>query len=142
MLLKTQNWKENFAENYGHNIMRTFDVLLDFPFTTSKRSLIISNKLVYTCCFTSCRTTSDIGSLEIRKILNNVTVSWKYNLVRSLPPQKNIVNTSKRLLENINWTATVIHYCTWKVEFFTNIFSMVLSWNSFFLLTHPRSLQI
>ena len=43
--------------NHGHNIMKIFDVLPNFPFTTSERSLIISDKLVYTSCLTSCRTT-------------------------------------------------------------------------------------
>ena len=101
-----------------------------------KRSLIISNKLVYTSCLRSCRTT-----YEIRKVQDNVKTSWKYTLVLILPPPpKRIVNTSQRLLENRNWTFPVVHYFTWKLEFFSNIFSLLVSRNSFLLLTHPRSL--
>ena len=47
-----------------------------------KRSLIISNELPYT----SCRTTEDLVSYEIRKVQKNVKTSWNYNLVPSLPP--------------------------------------------------------
>ena len=37
-----------------------------------RQNLNISNKLVYTSCLTSCRTTSDLGSYEISKVQNNV----------------------------------------------------------------------
>ena len=36
-------------------------------------------------CLTSCRTTSELGSYEIRKVQNNVNTSWNYNLMHSLP---------------------------------------------------------
>ena len=32
-----------------------------------KRSVVISNKLVYASCLTSCQTTKELGSQEIRK---------------------------------------------------------------------------
>ena len=57
VLIRKENLKENFADNHGHNIFRIFDVLPNFPFTTSDKSLIFSNKLVYTSCLTSFRTT-------------------------------------------------------------------------------------
>ena len=52
-----------------------------------KRNLIISNKLVYTRCFTSCRTK------KIGKVQDNVKTSWNYNLVPSLLPKKKILST-------------------------------------------------
>ena len=36
MSIKTENAKENFADNQFHNILRLFDVLQNFPFTTSE----------------------------------------------------------------------------------------------------------
>ena len=36
--------KENFADNHGHNILRLFDVLPNFPLAKMRRSMIISNK--------------------------------------------------------------------------------------------------
>ena len=105
-----------------------------------KRSLIISNKLVYTSCLKSCQTTEDLGSWEIRKDQNNLKTSWNYNLVPSL--QRNFVNTSKRLLKNGNGTFAVVRYFTEKVEFFSNILSVVVSRKSVLLLTCSRLLQI
>ena len=34
--MKTKNAKENFSDNLGHNILRVFDVLPNFSFTTSE----------------------------------------------------------------------------------------------------------
>ena len=34
--MKTQNAKENFSDNLSHNILRLFDVLPNFSFTTSE----------------------------------------------------------------------------------------------------------
>ena len=34
--MKTQNVKEHFRDNYGHNILRLFDVSPNFSFTTSE----------------------------------------------------------------------------------------------------------
>ena len=34
--MKTQNAKENFSDNLDHNILRFFDVLGNFSFTTSE----------------------------------------------------------------------------------------------------------
>ena len=36
LLIKTKKAKENFADNPFHNIVRLFDVLPNFPFTTSE----------------------------------------------------------------------------------------------------------
>ena len=43
--------------NVNRNILRLLDGWTNFPFTTVKPSVIISNKLVYKTCFTSCRMT-------------------------------------------------------------------------------------
>ena len=42
------------------------------------------------------------------------------------PPKKDFVNTSKRLLENRNWTSPVVHYFTLKLEFLWNILSVLV----------------
>ena len=55
-----------------------------------------------------------------------------YPSVLSSYQKENFVNTSKRLLENGNWLFPVVHYFTWKVEFFSNILSMlVVQWKMF-----------
>ena len=53
-----------------------------------KQSLIISNKLVYTSYLKSCQTTEDLRPQEIRKVLNNVKVSWKLTQCLVLLPKK------------------------------------------------------
>ena len=45
------------AYNLVHNILNISDGWANLPFATSERSVIISNKLVYTSCLTSCWTT-------------------------------------------------------------------------------------
>ena len=52
------------------------------------KQVIISNKVVYTSCLTSCRTTLD---LKIRKVQNNVKISWNDNLMPSPPSKKKIL---------------------------------------------------
>ena len=37
MLIRTLSGKGNYADNSGHNIMRIFDLLPNFPFFTSER---------------------------------------------------------------------------------------------------------
>ena len=34
--MKTQKAKENFVDNHFHNILRLFDILTNFAFTTSE----------------------------------------------------------------------------------------------------------
>ena len=43
------------------------------------------------------------------------------------PPSRNehLVNTSKKLLKNRNWTSPVIRYFTWKLEFVSNNLWMI-----------------
>ena len=55
--------KENFADDHFDNILRLFDVLPNFPFTTSQtmRELLLIN-MAYASCLTSCRTTEELGS--------------------------------------------------------------------------------
>ena len=45
---------------------------------------------------------------------------------QSSSQKQNFVNTSKRLLENRNWTFPVVRYFTWKLEFFSNTFSVLV----------------
>ena len=46
--------KKKFADNHVPNILRRFVGRVKFSFTASQMNMIISNKLVYTSCFTSC----------------------------------------------------------------------------------------
>ena len=99
-----------------------------------KQRVIISNKLVYTSCLTSCGTKYQ-------------EVSGKYqNFIELLPSaqsssrNENFVSTSKNFLRNRNWTFLIRHYFTWKLEFVTNILWMIVSGNSFLLPIRLRSL--
>ena len=69
--------------NHGNDIARLLMFYQIFLSPQVKRSLIIGNK-VYASCLKSCRTTEDLGSLEIRKVQDNVKTSWNYNLMPSL----------------------------------------------------------
>ena len=63
--LKHSTFQNIMTSNQFHNILKLFDVLPNFPFTTIqlKRCVIITYKhsilinMVYTSCLTSCRTT-------------------------------------------------------------------------------------
>ena len=48
---------------------------------------VISNKLVYTSCLTSCQTTKDLGSQEIKKHQEYFKALLNYSLVLSLIPK-------------------------------------------------------
>ena len=50
-----KDWQQTY--NHVHNILRLFDGWAIFLSPQVKRSVIISNKLVYMGCLTSCRTT-------------------------------------------------------------------------------------
>ena len=106
-----------------------------------KRSLIISNKLVYMSCLTSCQSTYDLGSQKIRKVQNNVKTSWNYNLLPSLSPKKEILSVIAKGSFNIeknfakqNFSCSVLFYmkarvllkyfvfgCLWKQIFASNL---------------------
>ena len=47
---------------------------------------------------------------------------------QSSSQKENCVNTSKRLLENTNWTFPVVRYFTWKLKLFSNILSVLVIW--------------
>ena len=53
---ESHTWNEKIY-NHVHNISRLFDGWANFLSPEVKRSVIISNKLAYTSCLTSCRTT-------------------------------------------------------------------------------------
>ena len=40
---------------------------------------------------------------------------------------KNFIDTSKNLQKNRNWAFLVVHYFTWKLEFVSNILSMIVA---------------
>ena len=56
---------------------------------------------------------------------------WIQHFIELCPvfqPIWNFVNTSKTLLKNRNWTFSVVHFFTWKLEFVSNILSMVVDY--------------
>ena len=59
--------------NHGHNILIIFDVLPILPFTTS------GTKSDYQ---------QDLTTQEIRKVQNNVKISWNYTQMSSPPPKQ------------------------------------------------------
>ena len=62
-----------------------------------KQSVVISNKLIYTSCLTSSKTTSDSGSQKIRKYPEKLMPSAQFSF-----RNENFVSTSKNILKNRN----------------------------------------
>ena len=55
LLIKTRKAKEKFTYNYFHNILKLFDVLVNFLFTTSETIIWFGMvNMVYTSCLTNC----------------------------------------------------------------------------------------
>ena len=90
-------------QTYDHvyNILRVFD---GWPkFLLVKQRMIISNKLVYTNCFTFWRTTSDMGSLEIRKYQENFKTLLNCCQMFIPPPKMQILSA----LATISWKINI-----------------------------------
>ena len=96
--------------SYGLNILRVFDFWRNICFTTTKKSLIISAN-------------HDIFELS-QEMPRDVRLRI---LDLSLPP-KIFFNSSKKPLKNRNWTFPVVCYFTWKMEFVSNVLSMIVHW--------------
>ena len=60
---------------------------------------------------------------------------------QSSSQKENFVNTSKSLVENRNWTFSIVHYFTWKLNFFSNILSVIVSAKRFFPSILPEVLS-
>ena len=91
--------------NYGHNILRLFDILANFPLTCgeTKRSVIISNKHGIQGF------PHELPNDLKHRILGNQEIARKSENLIELQPtaqpssvNKNLVNTSKKLLKNRN----------------------------------------
>ena len=63
-----------------------------FSFPQVKRNVIISSKLVYTSCLTSCQTTEDLRILGKKKYQENLKMSQNYCLKLSPPPEMKILS--------------------------------------------------
>ena len=80
---------------------------------------------------------------EIRKYQENLKNFIE--LQSSVQPyyqNEDFVNTTKKLLTNRNWTFPLVRYFSWKLEFASNILSMVASTNRFLLLTRPGPFKL
>ena len=74
-----------------------------------KRSVIISNKLVYTICLTSCCKTY-LGSQESRKYQENLKTSLNYGLVSSLTTKTKHLSILGKTVDKqkLNFSRTVL----------------------------------
>ena len=86
--------KQNFADNCVSNVSRLLMVVDILLSKQLKRSVIVSNKLVYISCIKSCQTTYDLRCHEIRK-LANIKKPSKFHrihcLLFRLPPKTKIL---------------------------------------------------
>ena len=101
-----------------------------------KRSVVISNKLVYTSCPRTCRTTQDLRRpYKIRKYQENVKTSQNYGLVLSLPPEMKILLALADIFckQKLNFSRSALFHM--KSIYFVNDFLG----RSFFLLTRPQT---
>ena len=111
------------CHNHVSNILIFIDAWAIFLLPQEKRNVFINNKLAYTSCLTSCRTTQDLGNKEISE-------KWQsfmelFSSAHTSPQKENFVCTSKNLQKNRNWTYPVVRYVKWKLEFAPNILLMI-----------------
>ena len=111
--------EKQIVDYHGHKISRIFDVLLFFCFFFYHKWnglwLLLIN-MVYTSYLTSCRTTE-----------NHLKTSKNFNLVPSLHPKKKILSILAKYSLKIEIDHfPVVCYFTQKLEFVSNIFSVVV----------------
>ena len=111
----TYSHKLERCHNHVSNILILIDAWAIFLLPQEKRNVIVSNKLVYTSCFTSCRTTQDLGNKEISEKWRSFMKLFPSGQTSS--QNENFVCTSKNLQQNRNWTYPVVRYVKWKLEF-------------------------
>ena len=89
------------SHNHNHNILRLFDVLPNFSFTTSEtmRYYYLSNMYIRVAS----RVTKRLKTQDLRKLGNIMKVSKLYKMIaQSSCQNENLVNTRKKLLKNSN----------------------------------------
>ena len=103
--IKSSSTQIMYIYNLGHNILRLFDILPNFPFTTSERILIISIKYGIHELHLEL-----LNALRLR-ILGNWEISRRsLNFIELQPSaerfsqNENSVNNSKKMLKNRNLT--------------------------------------
>ena len=105
-----------FIHNYIYDTLR---LLIDEQIFLSpqvKWSVIISSKLVYTSCLTSCWKFRKLGNIKKISNLHRVIASSSVLLLKL-----KFCRTGKNLLKYRNWTSPVVCYLKWKIEFVSNI---------------------
>ena len=102
--------------NHIHNTLRLFDVFLSLKV---KRNAIISNKHGIYELLPDLPNELNLGFWKISKYQKNVKTSLNYSLVPSLTPKIKVP------LKNRTLTFPVVHYFTWKLDFVSNILSMI-----------------
>ena len=113
-------------------LYENFDLLPNFPFTTTYKWneawLLVINWYIRVASGVAKQLLRLRNLGNQRKVQNNVKTSLEvWPSAQSSSLKENFINTSKRLLENRNWTFPVVHYFTWKLEFFSNILSMLVA---------------
>ena len=82
--------------------------------------------MVCTTCLKTCRTTKNLECQEIRKDQMNLKTSFYSPIPIVTPTIIFFFNTTKKLLKKKwKWTFHVVHSLTWKLEFASDILSMI-----------------
>ena len=75
------------------------------------------------------------------RILGNYKITYKSkNFIELLFSARSLPRNEKNLMKNRNWTCPIVNYFTWKLDFVSNILWVIVSRNSFLLVTRPRPL--
>ena len=114
-----------------------------FLFLRVKRSVIISNKLVYSSYFIGL-VHKLVYNTEKTMKCENIRKIWKRHeniiLCSVLLPKWKFCQYQWKSPENKNWTFSVVRYFTWKLEFFSIIMQILVFGNSVLHLTSPGPL--
>ena len=100
-------------------------------------SLLVIN-MVYTSCFTSCQTTWDLGSEEIRKYYENLKPSKNYSLVSSLHPKMKLLSIKRKtvLKLKLNFYRSALFHTNTKVSLI--YFGKDCLWKQYFASNSPQ----
>ena len=106
--------------NQPHNSLRLFDVLPNFPFTTSET--MCGYYLQTWCIQVPSRVAERFKAQDLRK-LGNIRKRSKLQMMIAQYPFENesFVNTRRKLLKNRNYTFHVVYYFTSKLELVSDI---------------------
>ena len=139
------NFESSANHNKFHNILRLFNILPNFPFTTSEMMYNCYLQVCYLHILAAWRVAEQLKILDQRKLGNKRKVSKLPKLHRNIaqrpvpPPKIDLANTSRKLLKSRCSTLPVaLFHIKTSVS---NSLWMIVSGNIFFPLTPPTPLQ-